>query len=86
MNMAKNQNIALNPSKINGSCGRLLCCLAYEDKEYLKCQKGMPNLGQKINTKYGLGTVSSVDILQRSYKVLINGEIKELSLDEKIVK
>ena len=44
MNMAKNQNLALNPSKINGCCGRLLCCLTYEDEEYQKCQVGMPNI------------------------------------------
>ena len=39
MNMAKDQNLALNPSKINGCCGRLLCCLGYEDDEYIKCGK-----------------------------------------------
>lgn len=86
MNMAKNQNIALNPSKINGSCGRLLCCLAYEDDEYIRCQKGMPTVGQKVHTKFGAGIVSSIDILQRKYKVLINGEIKEICIDEEIVK
>ncbi|MCI8575522.1 MAG: stage 0 sporulation protein, partial [Bacilli bacterium] len=82
MNMAKNQNIALNPSKINGCCGRLLCCLTYEDEEYVKCQKGMPSVGQKIHTKYGSGVVRSVDILQRKYRVLIENEEKEIVLDE----
>lgn len=86
MNMAKNQNIALNPSKINGSCGRLLCCLAYEDDEYIRCQKGLPTLGQKVHTKFGTGIVASIDILQRKYKVLINGEIKEICIDEEIIK
>ena len=84
MNMAKNQNLALNPSKINGCCGRLLCCLAYEDEEYQKCQVGMPNIGQKINTTFGEGVVTSVDILNRKYKVFINNEYKEFYLDEEV--
>ena len=82
MNMAKNQNIALNPSKINGCCGRLLCCLTYEDEEYIKCQRGMPSVGQKVHTKYGEGIVRSIDILQRKYRVLIENEEKEIFLDE----
>ena len=44
INMAKNQNIALNPSKINGLCGRLLCCLGYEDEEYSCCRKLLPEI------------------------------------------
>jgi len=80
INMAKNQNIALNPSKINGVCGRLLCCLNYEDDAYRECQKGMPNVGQKVNTEYGEGIVVSLDILNRKYKVNVNNDIKEISL------
>lgn len=80
MNMAKNQNLALNPSKINGSCGRLLCCLQYEDEEYTKCGKGMPYVGQTIKTKEGAGQVLSVDILNRKYIVDIDGEKKEIEL------
>ena len=84
MNMAKNQNLALNPSKINGSCGRLLCCLQYEDDEYTKCGKGMPYVGQTIKTKQGSGQVTSVDILNRKYTVMVDGEKVEvkLGLDE----
>ncbi len=80
MNMAKNQNIALNPSKINGLCGRLLCCLTYEDDEYVRCSKGMPNVGQTVKTDFGKGRVVSVDILNRKYKVDIDGVIKEIEL------
>ena len=80
MNMAKNQNIALNPSKINGLCGRLLCCLTYEDEEYSRCQKGMPNVGQTVKTDIGSGKVVSVDILNRKYKVDVDGVIKEIEL------
>lgn len=86
MNMAKNQNIALNPSKINGCCGRLLCCLTYEDDEYVRCLKGLPSVGQKLQTKYGLGVVKSIDILQRKYSVMIDGEEKEFTMDEKDIK
>lgn len=81
MNMAKNQNIALNPSKINGLCGRLLCCLTYEDEEYVRCQKGMPAVGQTVKTDFGSGKVVFVDILNRKYKVDIDGVIREIVLD-----
>ncbi len=81
MNMAKNQNIALNPTKINGVCGRLLCCLTYEDEEYTRCQYGMPSVGQSVKTEYGNGKVVSVDILKRKYKVDIDGVIREIELD-----
>ncbi|MDD2489844.1 MAG: regulatory iron-sulfur-containing complex subunit RicT, partial [Bacilli bacterium] len=72
INMAKNQNIALNPSKINGLCGRLLCCLTYENEEYIKSKKGLPNVGDKIKLKEGKGEVIAVDILKREYKVDIS--------------
>lgn len=67
ISMAKNQNIALNPSKINGQCGRLLCCLNYEDSVYKCCKKGMPNIGDEVETEFGIGKVISVDVLKRSY-------------------
>jgi len=69
INMAKNQNIALNPNKINGVCGRLLCCLKYENDYYVECKKNLPCIGKKINTDYGEGRVISVDILGRKYQV-----------------
>ena len=81
MNMAKNQNIALNPSKINGVCGRLLCCLTYEDEEYTRCQVGMPAVGQSVKSEFGSGKVVSVDVLKRKYKIDIDGIIKEIELD-----
>ena len=83
INMAKNQNIALNPSKINGICGRLLCCLKYEDECYTNCKKGMPKIGSKVTTARGEGTVKSIDILKRKYVVDVKniGDI-EVNLDE----
>lgn len=82
MNMAKNQGIALNPSKINGLCGRLLCCLTYEDEEYQNCSKGLPEIGESVETEKGKGIVVSRDILARSYKVLIDNEKIEIKLGE----
>ena len=82
INMAKDQNISLNPNKINGSCGRLLCCLAYEDDEYLKCSEGMPQVGETVKTEFGEGIIVSLDILNRKYKVNINNDIKEIELDK----
>jgi len=69
INMAKNQNIALNPSKINGVCGRLLCCLKYEDENYKECRKCLPKIGSKVVTEKGEGKVVNVDILKKSYSV-----------------
>ena len=81
MNMAKNQNLSLNPAKINGCCGRLLCCLSYEDEEYARCQKGLPYVGQTVTTKYGKGRVINVDILGRKFLINIDDEIREVIVD-----
>lgn len=82
MSMAKDQNIALNPSKINGCCGRLLCCLSYEEGDYLDAMKGMPAMGTNVKTEYGVGYVISLDILNKTFKVNINNEIKEIKLED----
>ena len=71
INMAKNQNIALNPSKINGTCGRLMCCLKYEDEYYTESKKELKNIGDKIKTKEGEGIITNIDILNQKYKVEI---------------
>lgn len=84
INMAKNQNLALNPNKINGQCGRLLCCLNYEDEVYTENRKGLPNLGEEVETDKGVGRVISVDILKRSYVVNVPDEGKiEILLNSK---
>ena len=82
MNMAKNQNLALNPSKINGACGRLLCCLSYEDDVYTCLSKGMPKVGQKRKYNNKEGVVTSIDILNRKYIITVDEERFEVSLDE----
>lgn len=69
INMAKNQFLALNPSKINGVCGRLLCCLEYENDLYTELKRDMPKVGSFVETEHGLGKVVSVDIFKKNYSV-----------------
>lgn len=82
MNMAKNQNLALNPSKINGLCGRLLCCLQYEDDNYVELGKNVPSVGDYVETKNGKGQVVSVDILNQKYKVIVGSNKEEIVIDD----
>ncbi len=63
MKMAKEQNLTLSPNKISGCCGRLLCCLAYENEEYVEARKGLPTVGSRIATPNGEGTVRNVQVL-----------------------
>lgn len=88
MNKAKNQNLALNPNKINGLCGRLLCCLCYEDEEYTRCSEGLLSVGTIIKVNGEEGTIIGIDILTRTYKVLtkdgkINVKAEELNDSKK---
>jgi cell fate regulator YaaT (PSP1 superfamily) len=62
--MAKNQQLALNPSKISGNCGRLLCCLRYEDEMYLEIFKDFPPPGSQITLAGKTGTVNYINIFQ----------------------
>ena len=81
INMAKNQNLALNPQKINGACGRLMCCLSYENDLYAEYKKGLPKLNQTIETDQGKGKVIYVDLFNKSYKVeLEDSKVIEVSL------
>lgn len=59
--MAKQQNLSLNPTKISGTCGRLMCCLNFEDKTYKELRKGMPNDNERVETPEGLAKVVNVD-------------------------
>ncbi len=69
INMAKNQMLALNPSKINGICGRLLCCLGYENDTYTELKKELPTVGLVVDTPFGMGKTISVDIFKQTYQV-----------------
>jgi cell fate regulator YaaT (PSP1 superfamily) len=67
--MAKDQNLSLNPAKISGLCGRLMCCLKYENDEYEAAKKELPDVGKKIKTSYGQGTVVGLNMLERIVQV-----------------
>ena len=69
--MAKEQNIALNPSKISGNCGRLMCCLKYEQDVYSEKLSRLPKVGALVKTESGEGTVESVEVLKEVLKVKI---------------
>ena len=66
--MAKVQNLSLNPTKISGICGRLMCCLKYENEIYTELKKGMPNTGERIRTPDGVAVVTDVNILENLIK------------------
>ncbi len=85
INMAKNQNLALNPNKINGLCGRLFCCLEYEDGEYTKMRKGLPVVGNTIKHNGVFKNVIEVDILNRIITVVDEkGNIEKVEYNESI--
>lgn len=81
--MAKEQNLSLNPSKISGVCGRLMCCLKNEQEVYETLNKKLPSQGDRVSTKDGLrGEVYSVNILQQKVKVIVNLENDEKEIRE----
>lgn len=69
--MAKNQGLSLNPGKISGLCGRLMCCLSYENDYYAEVCKQVPKLGGEAETPDGKGTVVNVNMLKMTVKVKI---------------
>ncbi|MFH0876679.1 MAG: stage 0 sporulation family protein [Candidatus Omnitrophota bacterium] len=78
--MAKEQNLPLNPPKISGLCGRLMCCLSYEHKHYRELSKGLPREGERLETPEGRGKVISVNILKRVATVVLeDGKFIEVS-------
>jgi cell fate regulator YaaT (PSP1 superfamily) len=84
--MAKEQNLALNPMKISGICGRLLCCLAYESKEYAALKKKLPQPKQEISTPWGKAKVIGTNLFKETVTVqLLDSEVvKEIAVDELI--
>lgn len=82
INMAKNQSLALNPSKINGCCNRLMCCLSYEDDTYTEKRKILPSVGDKIKYKGKDEVVKSVLVLEEKVVIYVNRERIELSGEE----
>lgn len=67
--MAKNQNLVLNPTKVSGQCGRLKCCLVYEEAQYVEAGKKLPKIGKRVETPEGLGKVDDLEILAGKIRV-----------------
>ena len=85
--MAKEQNLSLNPTKISGICGRLMCCLKNEEETYEELNRRLPNTGDWVTTPDGLkGEVNSVSVLRQLVKVIVEiddeKEIREYKVDE----
>lgn len=86
--MAKEQNLSLNPTKISGVCGRLMCCLKNEQETYEELNSRLPNVGDVVTTPDGLkGEVHSLSVLRQLVKVIVNvdqdeKEIREYKVDE----
>lgn len=81
INMAKEQNLSLNPAKISGVCGRLMCCLKYEHEAYAELQKVTPRQGSVVDTPEGRGKVVSTQMLRGTCKVQLD-DSPEHSLTE----
>lgn len=87
--MAKEQNMSLNPSKISGNCGRLMCCLKYEQEVYEEKIKRLPRIGAIVKTEEGEGIVEGVETLKERIRVKLkdeNGEFYFKKYDAKDIK
>ena len=87
--MAKEQNMSLNPSKISGNCGRLMCCLKYEQDVYEEKMQRLPRIGAIVKTEDGQGSVEGVETLKERIRVKLkddNGEYYYKKYDAKDVK
>ncbi len=82
--MAKVQNLSLNPAKISGVCGRLMCCLKYENDVYNEMKKGMPDVGERIRTGEGNAVVVDTSILENKIKVRLVQEEASGDKEEKL--
>src|SRR5215470_1862578 len=81
--MAKEQDLPLNPAKISGVCGRLLCCLAYENDNYIQAKQNMPQVGTFLDTPSGQGKVVSVNVPKESVEVMLeSGVIIQVPVNE----
>ena len=72
--MAKEQNLSMNPGKISGACGRLLCCLKYEQEAYEDANRRLPSKGDKVSTPQGVGQILDVNLLKESLLIRLEDE------------
>jgi cell fate regulator YaaT (PSP1 superfamily) len=75
--MAKQQGLTLNPSKVSGMCGRLMCCLVYEQQMYRRMRKSLPRAGQKARTAMGMGEIIDLDVINRKVTIRLHDENRQ---------
>lgn len=85
--MAKEQNLSLNPTKISGQCGRLMCCLKYEQENYEQVLKRVPRVGKDIVTPDGVGVITEINCIKETIKVRIrvdddSFDVREYAIDD----
>jgi len=85
--MAKEQNLSLNPTKISGQCGRLMCCLKYEQENYEQVLKRLPRVGKDIVTPDGVGVITEINCIKETVKVRIrvdddSFDVREYAIDD----
>ncbi|MDD4081176.1 MAG: stage 0 sporulation family protein [Eubacteriales bacterium] len=84
--MAKDQSLSLNPTKISGVCGRLMCCLAYEHEQYQKTRKQMPKMGKEVITPDGRGVVVDLNPLMETIRARVQhgdgSEVREYNMQD----
>jgi len=85
--MAKEQNLSLNPTKISGQCGRLMCCLKYEQQNYEQVLKRLPRVGKDIVTPDGVGVITEINCIKETVKVRIrvdddSFDVREYAIDD----
>jgi len=87
--MAKEQSLSLNPTKISGTCGRLMCCLKYEQEAYENLLDRTPNVGAIVDTPLGRGTVTNTHLLRGMVQVKMNAEndavVNEFKVDDIVI-
>lgn len=80
--MAKNQQLSLNPSKISGICGKLLCCLKYENDTYVELMERLPDVGNRVLTEFGEGRVRSINMISETLMVEYKDTIRKHEVAE----
>jgi cell fate regulator YaaT (PSP1 superfamily) len=82
INMAKNQFLVLNIQKLSGHCGKLLCCLKYEDNDYTQARKGLPRIGQKFIYENDSFRVANINVLTKQVRIESKDSVKFVKLED----
>ena len=78
LRMARQQNLFVEPSKISGLCGKLLCCLSFEEENYRRGLVEMPHIGSRVKTSRGIGEVKGIDVLSRRVNVRYEDSVEQV--------